>query len=53
MLDLTYEEIARVLEYPVGKVRSRLRRGRKMLQKALWHLAEADGLATRAEEDLR
>ncbi|MEO7475259.1 MAG: sigma-70 family RNA polymerase sigma factor, partial [Gemmatimonadales bacterium] len=43
--DLGYEEIARVLDCPVGTVRSRLHRGRKMLQKALWQIAEADGVA--------
>ena len=44
MEDLSYEEIARVLECPVGTVRSRLHRGRKMLQKALWQVAEEDGV---------
>jgi RNA polymerase sigma-70 factor, ECF subfamily len=44
MEDLAYEEIARVLECPVGTVRSRLHRGRKMLQKALWQVAEEDGI---------
>ena len=44
MDDLSYEEIARVLEVPVGTVRSRLHRGRKMLQKALWQVAEEDGI---------
>ena len=44
MEDLSYEEIARVLECPVGTVRSRLHRGRKMLQKALWQIAEEDGI---------
>jgi RNA polymerase sigma-70 factor (ECF subfamily) len=44
MEDMTYEEIARVLECPVGTVRSRLHRGRKMLQKALWQVAEEDGI---------
>jgi RNA polymerase sigma-70 factor, ECF subfamily len=44
MDDLTYEEIARVLECPVGTVRSRLHRSRKMLQKALWQVAEEDGI---------
>jgi RNA polymerase sigma-70 factor (ECF subfamily) len=46
MDDLSYEEIARVLECPVGTVRSRLHRGRKMLQKALWQIAEEDGIVT-------
>jgi RNA polymerase sigma-70 factor (ECF subfamily) len=44
MEDLSYEEIARALECPVGTVRSRLHRGRKMLQKALWQIAEEDGI---------
>jgi RNA polymerase sigma-70 factor (ECF subfamily) len=44
MQDFSYEEIARVLQCPVGTVRSRLHRGRKMLQKALWQVAEEDGL---------
>jgi RNA polymerase sigma-70 factor, ECF subfamily len=44
MDDLSYEEIARVLECPVGTVRSRLHRGRKMLQKALWQVAQEDGI---------
>jgi RNA polymerase sigma-70 factor, ECF subfamily len=44
MDDLTYEEIARVQECPVGTVRSRLHRSRKMLQKALWQVAEEDGI---------
>jgi RNA polymerase sigma-70 factor (ECF subfamily) len=49
MDDLSYEEIARVLECPVGTVRSRLHRGRKMLQKALWQIAEEDGIVTQPE----
>jgi RNA polymerase sigma-70 factor (ECF subfamily) len=44
MDDLSYEEIARVLECPVGTVRSRLHRGRKMLQKLLWQIAEEEGI---------
>lgn len=46
MEDLSYEEIARVLQCPVGTVRSRLHRGRKMLQKALWQIAEEDGIVS-------
>jgi len=44
MDDLTYQQIADVLGCPVGTVRSRLHRGRKMLQKALWALAEECGI---------
>jgi RNA polymerase sigma-70 factor (ECF subfamily) len=42
--DLSYEDTARVLECPVGTVRSRLHRGRRMLQKSLWQVAEEDGI---------
>lgn len=42
--ELSYGEIADILECPVGTVRSRLHRGRKMLQKALWHVAQEYGL---------
>ena len=44
MDDLSYEEIAQVVQCPVGTVRSRLHRGRRMLQKALWQVAEEDGI---------
>jgi RNA polymerase sigma-70 factor (ECF subfamily) len=50
MEDLSYEEIARALECPVGTVRSRLHRGRKMLQKALWEIAEEDGIVRHDEQ---
>ena len=42
--DMSYHNIAEVLGVPVGTVRSRLHRGRKLLQKKLWHLAEDYGL---------
>jgi RNA polymerase sigma-70 factor (ECF subfamily) len=44
MEDFSYQEIARVLQVPIGTVRSRLHRGRKMLQKALWSIAEEEGI---------
>jgi RNA polymerase sigma-70 factor (ECF subfamily) len=44
MEDLAYQEIADILGMPVGTVRSRLHRGRKMLQKRLWMVAEDQGI---------
>ena len=44
MEDFSYEEIGRVLQCPIGTVRSRLHRGRKMLQKSLWQVAVEDGI---------
>jgi RNA polymerase sigma-70 factor (ECF subfamily) len=44
MEDFTYQEIAEVLEVPIGTVRSRLHRGRKMLQKTLWEAALEAGV---------
>ena len=42
--DMKYQEIAEVLECPVGTIRSRLHRGRKMLQQRLWTIAEQSGI---------
>ena len=39
MEDFSYQEIAEVMRVPVGTVRSRLHRGRRMLQKRLWQVA--------------
>ena len=41
----SYQEIAETLAVPVGTVRSRLARGRSLLQKALWDYAQDAGLA--------
>jgi RNA polymerase sigma-70 factor, ECF subfamily len=40
MEEFAYQEIAEILDCPIGTVRSRLHRGRKLLQRALWHLVE-------------
>ncbi len=39
-----YKEIAEILDIPIGTVMSRLHRGRKALQRALWEFARERGL---------
>jgi RNA polymerase sigma-70 factor (ECF subfamily) len=39
----SYDEIAALLEIPIGTVRSRLSRGRSVLQKRLYHYAQEQG----------
>jgi RNA polymerase sigma-70 factor, ECF subfamily len=41
---LSYQEIADILEIPIGTVMSRLHRGRKAMQKTLWEFASKRGL---------
>jgi RNA polymerase sigma-70 factor (ECF subfamily) len=41
-----YKEIAEMLEIPIGTVMSRLHRGRKAMQRALYDYAEAKGLTS-------
>ena len=42
----SYKEIAEMLDIPIGTVMSRLHRGRKAMQRALYDFAEARGLVT-------
>jgi RNA polymerase sigma-70 factor (ECF subfamily) len=42
--DLSYREIADIAGVPIGTVRSRLHRGRALLQQRLWRLAEDHGI---------
>jgi RNA polymerase sigma-70 factor (ECF subfamily) len=41
---LTYEEIAEFVECPIGTIRSRLHRGRKLLQAKLFEYAKQQGM---------
>lgn len=47
--EMPYEEIAETLDVPIGTVRSRLHRGRKLLQVALWQIAEERGYVSSEE----
>jgi RNA polymerase sigma-70 factor, ECF subfamily len=44
MEEFAYQEIAEILDCPIGTVRSRLHRGRRALQRELWHLAQEQGI---------
>ena len=42
----SYAEVAELFELPLGTVRSRLNRGRSMLQRALWEHARESGIVS-------
>jgi RNA polymerase sigma-70 factor, ECF subfamily len=42
--ELSYREMAEMLEVPLGTIMSRLHRGRKILERELWELAKRRGL---------
>jgi RNA polymerase sigma-70 factor (ECF subfamily) len=48
----SYKEIADMLDIPIGTVMSRLHRGRKAMQKALYEYASDRGLLTEQPNDL-
>ncbi|MDX1689577.1 MAG: sigma-70 family RNA polymerase sigma factor [Acidimicrobiia bacterium] len=45
-----YKEIAEIMDIPIGTVMSRLHRGRKALQRALWRIAEERGITGASSE---
>jgi RNA polymerase sigma-70 factor (ECF subfamily) len=51
MEDFSYQQIADVLGVPVGTVRSRLHRARRLLQRALWDVAREHGVVPATVED--
>jgi RNA polymerase sigma-70 factor (ECF subfamily) len=51
MDDLTYADIAEVVGVPVGTVRSRLHRGRRLLQRRLWDVAIESGIVAQLDTE--
>lgn len=51
MQDCQYQEIAEMLGVPVGTVRSRLHRGRRLLQRSLWSIAEERGIISALRQE--
>src|SRR5437762_12976254 len=49
--DFSYQQIGAILDIPVGTVRSRLHRGRRILQKLLWRLALERGVVPEAAKE--
>ena len=53
MEDFSYQEIAEIVDVPVGTVRSRLHRGRKLLQRRLWQAALDNGIVAELDREAR
>lgn len=47
--EMSYKDIAEITNVPIGTVKSRLNRGRKLLQKALWDYAKERGFIKRGK----
>ena len=47
----SYKEIAEIMDVPIGTVMSRLHRGRKALEKALWDFASERGLTNEPDRN--
>jgi len=53
MDEFSYQEIADIIDCPVGTVRSRLHRGRRKLQKSLWRIAQEQGIVAEHQKKRR
>ncbi len=47
--EMSYKDIAEITNVPIGTVKSRLNRGRKLLQKSLWDYAKDRGFIKRGK----